>query len=190
MDENKDKFGQAQDASAQDKPVPDESSKAGPDLETELASLTDKWKRALAEAENARKRADAARLDGSEHGVALAVDALAPAYDDICLAIEAARASPDAKNPLIVAHLEGLNRTKSTFEIGLKALGVREIAPKKTPFDPALHEALQMQETDKTKPGQVLVLHRPGFALGRRLIRPAHVTVSASPTKSPKDKGN
>lgn len=165
-------------------PASNESDVATPDRTAELAELTDKWKRALAEAENARKRGDAARFDGREHGVALAVEALAPAYDDICLAIEAARASPDADNPLIAAHLEGLNRTKSAFDAGLKALGVREIAPKNTPFDPLLHEALQTQETDGTKPGVVLILHRPGFALGQRLIRPAHVTVSASPSKS------
>lgn len=46
-----------------------------------LEVVTDKWKRALAEAENARKRADMARFDGREHGIALAIEALAPAYD-------------------------------------------------------------------------------------------------------------
>ena len=187
MDERKDTINQAPDQQISDEPAADEPREAAPALEAELEALTDKWKRALAEAENARKRADLARLDGSQHGVALAVEALAPAYDDICLAIEAARASSDAKDPLTAAHLEGLNRTKSAFKTGLKALGVREIAPRDTPFDPVLHEALQMQETDKTKPGQVLVLHRPGFALGKRLIRPAHVTLSASPSKPAKD---
>ena len=156
---------------------------AAPDPGIELAELTDKWKRALADAENARKRADAARLDGREHGVATAVDALAPAYDAVCLAIEAALASSDAESPQIAAHLEGLSNIKITFETGLKALGVRAIAPKNTPFDPTLHEAMQIEETDKASAGEVLVLHRPGFALGRRLIRPAHVTVSASPSK-------
>jgi molecular chaperone GrpE len=61
---------------------------------------------------------------------------------------------------------------------------VRTIAPENTPFDPALHEAMQTQETEKTKPGQVMVLHRPGFAIGQRLIRPARVTVSAAPGKA------
>jgi len=182
MEKNKDKGNQTT-----DEPVLNEPEVAAPNRAAELEELTDKWKRALAEAENARKRADAARFDGREHGVALAVEALAPAYDDICLAIEAARASPDADNPMIAAHLEGLNRTKSAFETGLRALGIKEIAPKNSPFDPVLHEALQTQETDEAKPGVVLVLHRPGFALGQRLIRPAHVTVSASPSKSAKE---
>ena len=160
---------------------------ATPDHAAEIAELTDKWKRALADAENARKRADAARMDGREHGVALAVEALAPAYDDICMAIEAAHASPDADTPQGSAQLEGLNRTKAAFETGLRALGVRQIAPKNTPFDPVLHEALQMEESDKTEPGQVLLLHRHGFAMGQRLIRPAHVTVSARPGTPPKE---
>jgi molecular chaperone GrpE len=181
MEENKDKINQAP-----DEPTPDEPKASTRDPAAELEVLTDKWKRALAEAENARKRADVARLDGRDHGVALAVEALCPAYDDICLAIEAARFDADADAPRIAAHLEGLNKTKSAFEAGLKALGVRLIEPKNTAFDPVLHEAVQMKETDKANPGEVLVLHRLGFALKQRLIRPAHVTVSASPSKPKK----
>ena len=180
MEKDKDEADQAT-----QEPVMDEHDADAPDWEKEREVLTDKWKRALADAENARKRANAAVVDGREHGVALAVTALAPAFDDICLAIEAAHASPDAD--VLTAHLEGLNKTKAAFETGLKALGVREIAPKNTPFDPLLHEALQTHETDEAKPGEVLVLHRPGLALGQRLIRPAHVTVSASPSKPAKE---
>ncbi|RKF13542.1 nucleotide exchange factor GrpE [Roseovarius spongiae] len=157
------------------------------DAQAEIDRLTDKWKRALAEAENARKRADAARIEGREHGIAVAVEALAPAFDALALGIEAARNSPDAEDPRIIAHLEGLGNIRSAFETGLKALGVRTIAPEKTAFDPALHEAMQMQETDGAEPGQVLVLHRPGFAIGQRLIRPARVTVSAAPREKAED---
>lgn len=182
MEENKDKINQAS-----DQPTTDEPAASARNPEAELEVLTDKWKRALAEAENARKRAQVARLEGRDHGVALAIEALGPAYDHICLAIESARANADADAPGIAAHLEGLNKTKSAFETGLKALGVRLIKPKNTSFDPLLHEALQIEETDKTQPGEVLVLHRPGFAQGQRLIRPAHVTVSASPGKTERD---
>ena len=52
-----------------------------PNKSAEVAELTDNWKRSLAEAENARKRADAARLEGRELGVTPAVEALAPVYD-------------------------------------------------------------------------------------------------------------
>ncbi len=152
--------------------------------DAELATLTDKWKRALAEAENARKRADAGRREGREHGIALAVDALAPAFDAINMAIEAARHGPDADSPQTATHLDGLDAVKAAFETGLKALGVRTIEPKDTPFDPQLHEAMQIHETETSAPGQVIVLHRPGFALAQRLIRPAHVTVSAAPSTS------
>ena len=165
---------------------PDDTDKA-PDLKIALEELTDKWKRALADAENARKRADNARIDGHDYGVAVAVEALAPAYDAVCRAIEAAHASPDTDTSQITAYLEGLKSIKSAFETGLKALGVRTIAPKNTPFDPMVHEAMQIKETDTTKAGEVLVLHRPGLAIGKRLIRPAHVTVSASPVKPAKD---
>ncbi len=152
--------------------------------EVDIARLTDKWKRALADAENSRNRADASYAEGREHGIALAVEALAPALDALALGIEAARANPDAEDPRIVSHLEGLCNARTAFETGLKALGVRTIAPENAPFDAALHEAMQMQATDKVKPGQVMVLHRPGYAIGQRLIRPARVTVSAAPAKA------
>ncbi|MCK8484263.1 nucleotide exchange factor GrpE [Aliiroseovarius sp. S2029] len=155
--------------------------------EAEIAHLTDKWKRALADAENTRKRADMSRAEGREHGIAVAVEALAPALDDLSLGIEAARTSPDAEDPRIISHLEGLRNIRTAFATGLKALGVRTIAPEHTSFDPALHEAMQTEETDQAKPGQVLVLHRPGFAIGQRLIRPARVTVSAAPVKAAED---
>ena len=164
-----------------------ESSDTVPDPKIALEELTDKWKRALADAENARKRADLARLDGHDHGVAIAVEALAPTYDAICRALEAAHTSPDVDASQIAAHVEGLESIQSAFETGLKVLGVRTIAPKNTPFDPMLHEAMQTEETDNTEAGEVLVLHRPGLAIGKRLIRPAHVTVSASPGKPVND---
>mgnify|MGYP001823724297 FL=1 len=170
----------------------DDAQIEGPDADADpnkqLEALTDKWKRALAEAENARKRADLARMDGHDHGVAIGVEALAPAYDAVFRAIEAAHASPDTDTPQMSAHLAGLKNIKTAFETGLKALGVRTIAPKNTPFDPMLHEAMQIKETDKTAAGEVLILHRPGLVLGKRLIRPAHVTVSASPGKPAKEK--
>ncbi|SDZ07038.1 molecular chaperone GrpE [Jannaschia faecimaris] len=170
----------AEDKSAEDTASAEpDSSTSTPDLDV----LIDKWKRALAEAENARKRAEASHLEGRHHGIATAVEALAPAYDAICGAVEAAQSGPDANNPRITAHLDGLGSIKAAFETGLKALGVRTIAPKDTPFDPVLHEAMQIHETDEQEPGEVLVLHRPGFAIGSRLIRPAHVTVSATPIR-------
>lgn len=171
-----------------DNAVPDPThTDANTDPVIALDKLTEKWKRALADAENARKRADLARLDGQDHGIAVAVEALVPTYDAVCRAMEAAQVSPAADKRKLAAHMDGLKNIRSAFETGLKALGVRIIAPKNTPFDPMLHEAMQIEETDETNAGEVLVLHRSGLALGKRLIRPAHVTVSASPGKPAKD---
>ncbi len=120
-----------------------------------IGRLTGKRKRALAAAENARKRTDAARVEGREHGIALAAESLDPALDALALGIEAARNDPDDEEPRFAAHLEGLRNTRGVFETGLKALGVCTIAPEKTAFDPALHEAMQMQKTGATRtPGR------------------------------------
>ena len=153
-----------------------------PSVDDEISCLTDKWKRALADAENARKRAEVARTEGREHGIATAVEALAPALDALSLGIEAARNAPVASDPRIAAHLEGLRNIRAAFQTGLKALGVHTIAPEDVPFDPKQHAAMGTQESKDMRPGRVLVLHRPGFAIGNRLIRPARVTVSAAPS--------
>ena len=148
-----------------------------------IAELTDRWKRAMAEAENARKRAETARNEGRDHGIALAIEALAPGFDALALGIEAARSGPDAKDGRVARHLEGLERIRACFDTALKALDVRVIAPEDTAFDPADHEAIDTQLGDGVEAGRVLVLHRPGYAIGRRLIRPARVTVSAAPER-------
>ncbi len=144
----------------------------------EIARFTDRLKRALADAENTRKRADVACAEGQDRGVAMAVAALSPAFDALSLGIEAARTGPEAEDPRIAQHLEGLRNIRTVFEAALNGLGVEVIAPQNGPFDPGRHEAISSQPSDEA-PGQVLHLHRPGLALGDRLIRPAHVTVSA-----------
>ena len=146
-----------------------------------IADLTDRWKRAMAEAENARKRAEIARVEGRDHGIALAIEALAPGFDALALGIEAARSGPDTKDERVAQHLEGLERIRACFETAMKALDVRIIAPEDTGFDPVHHEAIDTRVEDGVEAGRVLVLHRPGYAIGRRLIRPARVTVSAAP---------
>ncbi|MGR3464585.1 nucleotide exchange factor GrpE [Limimaricola sp.] len=152
-------------------------------LDEKLAEMTGRWKRALAEAENARKRAELARVEGRDHGVALAIEALAPGFDALALGIEAARSGPDAKDERVAQHLEGLERIRACFETAMKALGVRIIAPGDAGFDPAHHEAIDTRVEDGVEAGRVLVLHRPGYAIGQRLIRPARVTVSAAPER-------
>lgn len=155
-----------------------------PHNDPDMVPLAGNWGPPPTEVEEVAGPADAARAEGREHGIATAVEALAPALDALALGIEAARASPEAEDRRLVAHLEGLHNIRTAFETGLKALGVRTIAPENTPFDPALHEATQMQETTEAGPGQVLVLHQSGFAIGQRLIRPARVTVSVAPNDS------
>lgn len=151
---------------------------AGPHAD-EIARLTDRLKRALADAENARKRADAARREGFDQGVVQAVRAFAPALDALALGIAAAQGSPDAEDPRVRHHLEGLRNIRSTFEAALNVLGIDVVAPADGSFDPARHEALATAARPGTPAGQVIELHRPGFALKQRLIRPAQVTVSA-----------
>ncbi|MBY6057239.1 nucleotide exchange factor GrpE [Leisingera daeponensis] len=144
----------------------------------EVARLTERLKQALADAENNRKRAEAARLEGFDQGVVQAVRAFAPALDALALGIAAAQGSPDAEDPRVRHHLEGLRNIRATFEAALNVLGIDVVAPENCSFNPACHEALATAARPGIPAGQVIELHRPGFALKQRLIRPAQVTVS------------
>lgn len=80
-----------------------------------------------------------------------------------CRATEATLASPAADTPQLAAHLDGLTYFRSTFETGVKALVVRIITPKNTPFDPMLHEGIQIEETDEINGGRFLFFVVPDW---------------------------
>ena len=51
------------------------------------------------------------------------------------------------------------------------------------PFDPAMHEAMLVVETDKHEPNQVVEEFQKGYLLNDRLLRPATVSVSKTTEK-------
>ncbi|MER7277884.1 nucleotide exchange factor GrpE [Dactylosporangium sp. NPDC000244] len=145
-----------------------------PSESDEVAELTDRLHRALAEVENTRKAADrdtaAQRL--SER---LAVSAAwLPVLDHIDLALRHADADPES----IVA---GVQQVREQAVRVLSQLGFEPIDTPGVPFDPQRHEAAEVVRDTGAEPGTVVRVLRPGFAAGDRLLRPAVAVVSALP---------
>lgn len=157
-------------------------------LEVEIGELRDQLLRALAEAENTRRRAERDRQDAAKYGaVPLARDLLTVA-DNLRRALESV---PDAlrrdeagggKNLV-----EGVELIEREFLTAFARHGIAKIEPLGEPFDHARHQAMFELE-DKDKPaGTIVQLLQPGYTLHDRLLRAAMVGVSKGGPKAPKN---
>ncbi len=94
---------------------------------------------------------------------------LLPVFDNLNLAITAAE-NETASEGL----LSGLRGTASGFESALSSVGVEPIAAVGAPFDPELHEAVDMIEAEREG---ITKEYSRGYKFGERLLRPARVQV-------------
>ena len=160
-------------------PVPvdvDGLQKALSEAEARAAELKDLYYRALAELDNVRKRA--AREVEQAHKFALERIAgeLINVKDSLELAV-ASGPQADAK-----ALLEGSEATLKLLSKAFEQHGIEEVDPKGQSFDPELHEAMMVQESDAVQPDTVLQVIQKGYRVNGRLVRPARVIVARAPS--------
>jgi molecular chaperone GrpE len=169
-----------------------ENEVAEPELtpEAQVAKLTDQLLRALAEAENMRRRSQREIEDARKYAVAnFARDVLTVA-DNLRRALDAvpedAAASEDLK-----ALSEGVGLTERELLAMMERHGIRKVNPMGEKFDPNLHQAMFEADTPGADPGTVIEVAQAGFVIGERLLRPAMVGVAKKPPKAtPTDAGD
>ncbi|MGI3164208.1 nucleotide exchange factor GrpE [Pseudooceanicola sp. 200-1SW] len=145
-------------------------------LKAERDELKDKWMRALADAENARKRADKQRREAENYGGAKLSRDILPVYDNLKRAVEAAGEKTEENAALI----EGLELTMRELLNTFRKHGIEPIAPEVgDKFDPNEHEAMFEAPVPGTKAGEIIQVSAEGFMLHDRLLRPAQVGVSS-----------
>ena len=156
-------------------PAPADASTAtaGAPAGPSVAELEDRWRRAVAELDNVRKRFERQLADEARTERARVVGAFLPMLDNLELALRHAGADSAA----IVAGVQAVHA--QALDI-LAGLGYRRIDPAGERFDPARHEAARVVPAgDGVKPGTVVDVHRTGFAdAAGTLVRPAVVTVA------------
>jgi len=129
------------------------------------------WLRALADADNARKRAQAEIAQARKFAAERVVEDLFPVMDSL----EAALAQ-DAIDPGAVR--AGVELTRRQLLSALEKAGVSAISPDPgQKFDPYRHQAMAAVEADRD-PNTVLAVLQKGYALHDRVVRPALVTVA------------
>lgn len=157
---------------------------AGPDLgalQAELAAARadaaeakDKFLRAKAETENIRRRAEADVANAHKYGIErFALEMLA-----VRDSLELAKGVDRGQTGIVDKVLEGVELTLKLMDSGLEKFGLTVVDPAGQKFDPALHQAMTMQETDAAEPNHVVQVMQKGCLLNGRLLRPALVVVA------------
>jgi molecular chaperone GrpE len=143
-------------------------------LKAERDALLDRLARLQAEFENARKRAAREQQEFREYALADAVKELLPTLDSFERALQT---SPRDKTEF----RGGVELIYKQLQDALVKLGLRPIPAKGEPFDPHLHQAIEMVDTGEAEDHQVLDELQRGYKLKDRLLRPSMVRVARNP---------
>jgi len=143
-------------------------------VRAERDTQLDRLARLQAEFENARKRAVREQQDYREYAVSDTVKSLLPILDSFERALQV---SGNNGNDL----RSGVELIYKQLQDALVKLGLRQIPAKGEPFDPHLHEAIEMVDTDEVEDHHVLDELQRGYKLKERLLRPAMVRVARNP---------
>lgn len=148
-------------------------------LRAERDALQDKFMRALADAENSRKRADRDRREAENYGGSKLARDLLPVYDNLKRALDAVN---DETREHSAALLEGVELTLRELVNVFGKHGIKPISPQVGDvFDPQEHQAMFEAPVPGTKSGEIIQVSAEGFMLHDRLLRPAQVGVSSNP---------
>lgn len=153
-------------------------------LQAQLDDLRDRLLRAVADADNTRKRAAREVKETREYAVTGFARDMLDIADNLERALgalgEDTRASlPESVKPLV----EGVEMTQRRLASTLERHGVRRVAPEPgDALDPNLHQAAAQIPADQPK-GRIAHVMQPGYVIGERTLRAAMVVVSAGPAE-------
>ena len=145
------------------------------------AQVADAEKRVLmahADLENYRKRTRRDMQDQMKYASLPLMNGVLESVDNLQRAIESYEQEPNGDGLA-----QGVAMVSAQISKVLEDHGCKKIDAVGQPFDPNLHQALQMQASDDHPANTVMQDRRPGFQLHDRLIRPTQVFVSTGPAK-------
>jgi molecular chaperone GrpE len=163
-------------------PEPEAGSTAPGTLEAELAEARAKadenwgsYLRAVAEADNVRKRAQRDVEAASRYAIERFAAELIDVRDSLELGVVAGPGADSARL------LEGMEATLRLLNKAFEKSGIGLLDPVGQAFNPEFHEAMATQPTADQAPGTVVAVVQKGYVLNGRLLRPARVLVAREP---------
>jgi len=145
-------------------------------LRAEKASYLDRLARLQAEFDNFRKRSVKEQQDFRDYALAEALKLLLPILDSLDRAAKTNAAS-------VEDYRSGIELIDKQFHDVLAKLGVEPVPAAGEVFDPNLHQAVQMVDTDEVEDHHVIDELQRGYRIKERLLRPAMVRVANNPKK-------
>jgi molecular chaperone GrpE len=145
-------------------------------LRAEKANYLDRLARLQAEFDNFRKRSVRDQQDFRDYALAEALKSLLPILDSLDRALKATGVS-------VEDFRSGIELIDKQFHDALSKLGVEPVPAEGEMFDPNLHQAVQMVDTQEVEDHRVIDELQRGYRIKDRLLRPAMVRVANNPEK-------
>ncbi len=147
-------------------------------LEAQLAEVQqherDTLLRAKADMENLRRRTEQDVEKAHKFALEKFVNELLPVLDSLDRALEVA----DKENSDMAAMIEGIELTRKSMLDVVRKFGVEVVGDTSVPFNPDVHQAIAMVESEEVEPNHVLMVMQKGYTLNGRTIRAAMVSVA------------
>jgi len=156
----------------------DELKKKLEEKEKEIKEHHDRLLRLAADFENYKKRTAKEKEDWTKFANEDLIRAILPFIDNLERAVNHAQKVSDTG-----VLIEGVRLTLQQLLQALNKFGLSTFESVGKPFDPTVHEAMLVVETDQHEPNQVVEEFQKGYLLKDRLLRPATVSVSKAPEK-------
>lgn len=157
------------------------------ELEAELADLKDKSLRALADAENTRRRAQREVADARKFAAGNFAKDLLNVSDNLRRALDSVPQAQREADEHFKTLAEGVEMVEKELISVFSKHGITRIEPLGEPFDHAHHQAMFEIESADQPVGTIVQLLQPGYLLHDRLLRPAMVAVAKEPPAPPAD---
>jgi molecular chaperone GrpE len=152
-------------------------------LKKEISEYKDKYLRLLAENENTRKRMQKERQELIQYALQNVIADFLNPIDHMENALNfTQQMSEEIKHWAF-----GFQMILNQFKEVLTNNGVVPFSSKGTPFDPHMHEAIEMIETVDHPAGSVVEESLRGYKMAEKVIRPARVKVAKSPRSKSED---
>ncbi|MCQ2735822.1 MAG: nucleotide exchange factor GrpE [bacterium] len=138
-----------------------------------IAELEEKLKKMYADFDNFRMRKEAEAAEAKKYSAERIISEFLPIIDNFDRAIEASAISENYQ-----ALKEGLEMVNKQTRAMLEKEGLKPIEAVGQPFDPQMHQAIQIENNEELDDETVIRELLKGYKLHRRIIRPSMVIVN------------